>query len=165
MVQFYGLPSWSVTVPPGEANPKLVMTICDNVDWAAIDIEQVGDDVTNPKAPKKKPEFQLSIEFDYSDRAKKVVENPVAATKHFAALTEAIMKHLCKLKCDHTNRKTCNIDNVAGALGKMVAHFGDLESQGRGSLHFHAVMWSGLTPGLLQCLATNVAVLSALRGC
>ena len=163
MVQFYGLPSWFVTVSPGEVNNKLVMTICDNIDWAAIDMEQVGDDVTNSKAPKKKPEFQWSIEFDYPDRARKVAENPVAAAKHFAALTEAIMKHLCKLECDHTNRKTCNIDNVAGALGKMIAHFGALESQGRGSLHFHAVMWSGLTPELLQCLATNVEVLSALK--
>jgi len=163
MVQFYGLPSWFVTVSPGEVNNKLVMTICDKVDWAAIDMEQVSDDVTNPKAPKKKPEFQWSIEFDYPDRARKVAENPVAAAKHFAALTEAIMKHLCKLECDHTNRKTCNIGNVAGALGKMIAHFGALESQGRGSLHFHAVMWSGLTPELLQCLATNVEVLSALK--
>ena len=163
MVQFYGLPSWFVTVSPGEVNNKLVMTICDKVDWAAIDMGQVSDGVTNPKAPKKKPEFQWSIEFDYPDRARKVAENPVAAAKHFAALTEAIMKHLCKLECDHTNRKTCNIGNVAGALGKMIAHFGALESQGRGSLHFHAVMWSGLTPELLQCLATNVEVLSALK--
>jgi hypothetical protein len=53
------------------------------------------------------------------------------------------------------------IDN--GALRKMIAHFGALESQGRGSLHFHGVIWSGLTPELLQCLATNVEVLSALK--
>ena len=163
MVQFYGLPSWFVTVSPGEVNNKLVMTVCNNVDWAAIDMEQAGDGVTNSKAPKKKPEFQWSMDFDYSDRARKVAENPVAAAKHFAALTEAIMKHLCKLECDHTNRKTCNIGNAAGALGKMIAHFGALESQGRGSLHFHAVMWSGLTPELLQRLATNVGVLSALK--
>ena len=68
------------------------------------------------------------MEFDYPDRARKVAENPVAAAKHFAALTDAIMKHLCKLECDHTNRKTCNIDNVAGVLGKMIVHFGALES-------------------------------------
>ena len=141
----------------------MVMAICDNVDWAAVDMEQVGEGVSNLKAPKKKPEFQWSIEFEYPDRARKVAENPVAAAKHFAALTEAIMKHLCKLECGHTNRKTCNIGNVAGALGKMIAHFRALESQGRGSLHIHAVMWSGLTPELLQCLATNAEVLSALK--
>ena len=53
MIQFYGLSSWFVTVTPGEVNNKLVMTICDNVDWAAIDMEQVGDDVTNSKAQKR----------------------------------------------------------------------------------------------------------------
>ena len=109
-------------------------------------MEQVGDDVTNSKARQKKPEFQWPIEFDYSDRARKVAEKRVAAAKHIAALTEAMMKHLCKLGCDHTNRKTCNNDNVADALGKMVAHIGASESQWRGSLHFHAIMWSGLTP-------------------
>jgi hypothetical protein len=52
MVQFYGLPSWFVTVSPGDVKIELVMTICDNIDWAAIDMEQVGDDVTNFKVPK-----------------------------------------------------------------------------------------------------------------
>ena len=137
------------------------MTICDNIYWAAIDMEHVGDDVTNSKAPKNKLEFQWSMEFDYLDRARKVAENSVAAAKYFAALTKAIMKDMCKLECDHTNRKICNIDNVADLLGKMIAHFGALGSQGRGSLHSHAVTWLGLTPELLQCLATNVEVLSA----
>ena len=146
MVQFHGLPSCFVTVPPGEVNNKLVMTICDNVDWATVDMEQVGDVVSTPKAPKKKPKLQWSIEFEYSDRARKVAESLVAAAKHFVALTEAIMKHLCKMEYDHTNRKTYNIGNVVGALGQTIARFGSLESQGRGSPNFHAIMWSGLTP-------------------
>ena len=155
MVQFYGLPSWFVTVSPGETNNKLVMTISSQPDpgWSEQGI--VGDNVKS-RAP-----FKWSTEFDYSKRARRVAENPVAAAKHFAALAHAMMEHLCKLPCHNKRKKTCL--GGRGALGQMIAHFAALECQGRGSLHFHAVMWSGLTPELLQALATKDPDLSGLK--
>ena len=72
-----------------------------------------------------------------------------------------MMEHLCKLACQNKKRKTRL--GECGALGHTIAHFAALECQGRGSLHFHAVMWSGLTPELLQALATDDPDLSGLK--
>ena len=163
MVQFYGLPSWFVTVSPGENNNVLVLTLSNKIEW-----DKIGWDPGEPEPnlsgpPKQRPEFEWSIDIPYPKRVRKVVQNPVAAAKYFAALTEAMMAHLCKLGCEHTVRKTNNVDNALGALGHVLAFFGCLEAQGRGSLHFHQAMWSGLTPELLQAVATNLEALSGLR--
>ena len=60
-----------MTVFPGVVNDEIVIIIRGNADWEAIDMEQVGDDVTNSKAAKKKPELRWSIEFDSPNRARK----------------------------------------------------------------------------------------------
>ena len=148
MVQFYGLPSWFVTVSPSENNNKIVMTIANQCKWE--------DAQGSENASKQRDLVEWSIVCDYPKRAQLVANDPVAAAQYFAAMTEAMMKHLCQLPCNHVTRKTSSRKhNKVGVLGKTFAHFAALECQGRGSLHFHAVIWSGLTPQLLQALASN----------
>lgn len=156
MVQFYGLPSWFVTVSPSENNNKIVMTIANQCNWEDIPASET--------APKRRDLVEWSIVCDYPKRAQIVANDPVAAAQYFAAMTEAMMKHLCQLACSHVSRKTsAPKHNKAGVLGRTFAHFAALECQGRGSLHFHAVIWSGLTPQLLQALASNDPALDGLR--
>ena len=140
MVQLYGLPSWFVTVSPGETNNKLVMTISSQPDpcWSEQGI--VGDNF------KSRTPFKWSVEFDYSKRARRVAENPVAAAKHFGVLANVMMEHLCKLPCHNKRKKAW--PGERGALGQVVAPLAALECQCRGLLHFHAVMWSGLTASI-----------------
>jgi hypothetical protein len=156
MVQFYGLPSWFVTVSPSDNNSKIVMTIANQCDWEATESREGG--------PKQRELVEWSVVCDYPKRAQLVAGDPVAAAQYFTAMTEAMMKHLCQLACDHVTRKTSSgRHRQVGVLGKTFAHFAALECQGRGSLHFHALVWSGLTPELLQALASGDPALDHLR--
>jgi hypothetical protein len=156
MVQFYGLPSWFVTVSPSDNNSKIVMTIANQCDWEAIESREGG--------PKQRELVEWSVVCDYPKRAQLVAGDPVAAAQYFAAMTEAMMQHLCQLACNHVTRKTSSgLHRQVGVLGKTFAHFAALECQGRGSLHFHALIWSGLTPELLQALASGDPALDELR--
>jgi hypothetical protein len=163
LVQFYGLPSWFVTVSPDDTNSRIVMTISNRFAWE----KTAGEPGTNDgdaQAPKLQDKVEWSVACDYPKRARQLADNPVAAAKYFAAMAEAMMEHLCQLKCNHvTKRTTGHSKRKVGVLGKTLAHFAALECQGRGSLHFHAVIWSGLTPELLQALASNDPELRGLR--
>ena len=158
MVQFFGLPSWFVTVSPDDTNSRIVMTISHQCAW----VSQAAS--KDDQVHKVRPPVEWTVCASYPERARRIAENPVAAAKFFSSLTEAMMAHLCELQCAHLTRKTRpHTSRSVGVLGKTLAHFAALECQGRGSLHFHAVMWSGLTPELLQALATDDPELEHLR--
>jgi hypothetical protein len=40
-----------------------------------------------------------------------------------------------------------------GVLGKIVTYFGTVETQGRGGLHAHIVIWSGIPPMMVSAAA------------
>ena len=57
MVQFYGLPSWFVTVSPGENNNVLVLTLSNK-----IELDKIGWDPGEPEPnfsalPNQRPKF------------------------------------------------------------------------------------------------------------
>ncbi|CAF5058209.1 unnamed protein product, partial [Rotaria magnacalcarata] len=59
------------------------------------------------------------------ERAKTIATHPVATAKFFNCLIKSILKSLV----------------LGGILGPTKAYFGTVESQGRGSLHLHLLIW------------------------
>ena len=84
--------------------------------------------------------------------------NPVAAAVGFCDLIGDIVSALvgCTdfsyLTSDRgCDRKTTYFgERPKGAFGRCRACFGVVEAQGRGSLHFHALLWGGLTARMLE---------------
>lgn len=62
---------------------------------------------------------------DAYERSQIIVSNPVAVAKYFNYLIEAILSTLI----------------MGGILGPTDSYFGTVESQGRGSLHLHMLIW------------------------
>ena len=150
IVQFFGLPSWFVTVSPDDTNSRIVVTISDQCAWASQPVS------SEPGQHKMRPPVEWTVCASYPKRARRIAENPVAAAKYFSALAESMMEHLCQLSCVHLTKKTQpHTARRTGVLGKTMAHFAALECQGRGSLHFHTVVWSKLSPELMQALASD----------
>ena len=44
-------------------------------------------------------------------------------------------------------------NDSAGVAGTNIAYFGKTETTGRGSLHFHVVLWGGISPDLLELVS------------
>ena len=70
------------------------------------------------------------------DRAKIIANHPVSTAKFFNCLINSILKYLIQ----------------GGVVGPVKAHFGTVESQGRGSLHLHLLIWLNheFTPAQLK---------------
>ena len=70
------------------------------------------------------------------ERAKTIATHPVATAKFFNCLIKSILKSLV----------------LGGVLGPAKAYFGTVESQGRGSLHLHLLIWLNheFTPAQLK---------------
>lgn len=75
------------------------------------------------------------------ERAQIIAAHPVATARFFNVLISSIL--------------TCMIEK--GLLGPIKAYFGTVESQGRGSLHFHMLIWldHDLTPAQLKASVQN----------
>jgi hypothetical protein len=70
------------------------------------------------------------------ERAQTIATHPVAAAKFFNSLIKSMLKRLI----------------LGGVLGPIKAYFGTVESQGRGSLHLHLLIWLNhdFTPSQLR---------------
>jgi hypothetical protein len=109
-------------------------------------------------------EINIPIPTSYSDSYKKSCENPVAVALEFQAMTENILSILvgCPPKSFHSkqtkspkqwyfrNHQAEGCPHHTGIFGDITAFFGTIETQQRGALHFHVLLWGGLTPKLLE---------------
>ncbi len=69
-------------------------------------------------------------------RAQNIAADPYAAAKFFHFLIRAILQALFGV--DATRYQ---VKSGSGILGRVSAYFGTVESQGRGSLHLHMLVW------------------------
>jgi Helitron helicase-like domain at N-terminus len=99
----------------------------------------------------------------YTQRKKASVENPVAVAFKFRAMMENILTILfgCPVEFQPgTNSKkvttwffkatASNCPHDKGIFGQVRSFFGCIETQARGALHFHVLLWCGLEPKLLH---------------
>jgi hypothetical protein len=68
----------------------------------------------------------------YAERQHLVTRNPVACARFFHYLVQSFLKHICGIE---------NPENDRGLFGKVSAHYGTVEQQGRMTLHLHLLLW------------------------
>lgn len=71
-----------------------------------------------------------------TQRAKNIASDPYAAAKFFHFLVNVIFETLFQIKV--TSHR---VQSKMGILGYVSAYFGTVESQGRGTLHLHLLIW------------------------
>ena len=74
-------------------------------------------------------------------RAENIAQDPYAAVKFFHFLIHTILETLFGVKVTDFH-----VYNKVGIFGRVSAYFGTVESQGRGSLHFHLLLWLENSP-------------------
>ncbi|THG94148.1 hypothetical protein EW026_g7265 [Hermanssonia centrifuga] len=79
------------------------------------------------------------------ERMKTVAEDPYAAAKFFHFIIRTMLETLCQIKVTQHQVKS-----GTGIFGEMTAYFGTVESQGRGTLHLHMLIWLRHVPSTAE---------------
>ena len=111
-------------------------------------------------------EVDIPIPVGYTARVRGASANPVAVAMEYQALLENVMEHLigCPIEMRQSDksmqRKTWYFkDNDPksphhkGCFGYITGFHGMTETQQRGALHFHVLLYGSLTPKLLELAA------------
>ena len=80
--------------------------------------------------------FMATLGPDKAKRAKNIADDPYAAAKFFHFMISTILETLFQIKVTPAQVKT-----GVGVFGGVTAYFGTVESQGRGTLHLHILIW------------------------
>ena len=125
MLLKHGLPSWWMTLSPAMHDSPLALRLAvdDSFDEGQIQY------ITLPQSVK--------------ERLKLVANNPVTAARVFHKMVNAVIEHLLQL--DVFNRSASS-QTRKGAVGVLKSYFICFEAQGRGSLHYHGLLWGSITP-------------------
>ena len=109
-----GLPSFFITINPADYHHPLVLHFAGKK--VNLDAPFEGDWITK------------------EERARLVADDPVAAAKFFHYLVETWLE--CILGVNSQLKM-----NEVGVLGRTTGYYGTVETQGRGSLHLHILVW------------------------
>ena len=96
-------------------------------------------------------EGEIPIPVGYSDRAKAAAMNPIATSIEYKNLIENVLNILIGIKTFTQKKQSMYyLQEEKGIFGNISAGIGVTETQGRLSLHFHAILFGGINPKLLQ---------------
>src|SRR5210317_2218843 len=107
-------------------------------------------------------EGNVSIPASWTDRFKALVKNPVGAAYVYKTLVNDVLAILVGKKPafgqNEQSRKTTEFtswdqEGIGVIVGTTLAYIGVTETTGRGSLHFHVILWGGLSPELLEMVS------------
>ena len=122
-LRFRGSPSVWLTMSPSAMENSFCLRLC------------FGSDYTGKE--------------EYAIRSSKVLESPAMTALFFEVLTHAIEEHL--LRIPGNKKKTRGPYNEQpGVFGPCSAYCRAVESQARTLLHFHALLWTALSPEVIQ---------------
>ena len=167
--QRYGDATTMVTITPDDINcpPTLRLAVrnVDNTTFPAT-VDDTFFEKLMEGSTEVSPKGSIKIPLSYTHRKKASVENPVAVAFQFRAMMENILTILFGCPVDvqpGTNSKkvttwffkatASNCPHHKGIFGEVRSFFGCIETQARGALHFHILLWGGLEPKLLQSAA------------
>ena len=151
------------TIAPNDiSNPtsfRLTFRSCNNDSFPSVAPEEFFD-AMQMNSDFLVGEGNIRVPCGYSARAKAAVRNPVATVMEYKTLLDNIMS--CLIKRDPTSQasgsKTVRtkyyMDAGKGIFGHILALYGGNEAQARAALHMHFVLYGGLTPKLLQGVAS-----------
>ena len=106
--------------------------------WITINPTDLHDPIAQVFAGEKidLDNFMNHLGPDIDQRARNIAQDPYAAAKFFHFMIHAILETLFGVRI--TNFQ---VRNRKGIFGKISAYFGTVESQGRGTLHLHILLW------------------------
>lgn len=81
-------------------------------------------------------DFMATLGPDKARRAKNIADDPYAAAKFFHFMIATILETLFQVKVT-----SAQVKSGMGVFGRVAAYFGTVESQGRGTLHLHLLVW------------------------
>jgi hypothetical protein len=132
MAQRFGAPAFFLTMTPNEIHGPLCLRLCrrDNDKYVTL--------------------FEMTL-LSAEDRAYLTSKNPVAAAIFFETIINHALRELLEIQIDFASKTTIPLcETKRGVLSKIIAYYGVIESQGRGTLHLHILLWGALPPFLLQ---------------
>jgi len=100
-------------------------------------------------------EGHIPIPKTYYERYARLTKNPVGAALVYKKFVEDVLTILIGGKSQSSRRTTFaswDIDST-GITGTNIAYFGKTETTARGSLHFHVVLWGGISPDFLELMS------------
>jgi|SRR5882762_1364654 hypothetical protein len=118
MVADIGPPSLWITVNPSDVGDPIAQVL------AGVDI-----DLDN---------FRRNLGPDATSRSNTVAADPFAAAKFFHFVIDTMLEVLFGISADS---RRGSVHRRPGIFGHVAAYIGTVEAQGRGTLHFHTVVW------------------------
>ena len=149
----YGPASTFVTIAPDDINSltgfRLTFRSVDNQTFPSMmtdeDLQSIreGADIIG--------EGHVKLPTSYINRAKAVINNPHSSSKEYKRLIEQVFGILVNVPVSYKQRKSADYrTRGAGIFGEILGFYGVTETQARGALHLHAILYGGLSPYLLQ---------------
>ena len=153
MTRRYGPASTFVTIAPDDINSitgfRLTFRSVDNHTFPSVmtdeDMKSIreGADIIG--------EGEVKLPTAYINRARAVINNPHSSSKEYKKLIEQVFGILVNIPVSYKTRKTSDYrSRGAGIFGEILGFYGVTETQARGALHLHAILYGGLSPYLLQ---------------
>lgn len=107
--------------------------------WITINPPDTQDPITQVMtgADVNLDEFLNTLGPNASERAQNITSNPYAAARYFHFMIRTILEQLFGIK----KRPGGRIERKDGILGRVKSYIGTVETQGRGTLHLHLILW------------------------
>ena len=165
MAKRYGPATAMITITPDDINNpnslRLAMRTINNKTFPAVVDEDFFAKLK--EGSMYQGSGNVSVPLHYNNRHKLAAQNPVAVASEFLAVMEDILQVLIGCPLDfqpgsnskqvrtwYFKAKSKNCPHHKGIFGHITAYFGCIETQARNALHFHLILWGGITPKLLQ---------------
>lgn len=134
--------------------------------WITINPSDLHDPIAQIFAGEEidMDKFLATLGPDKAKRAKNVANDPYAAAKFFHFMITTILETLFQVKVT-----PAQVKSGMGVFGRVAAYFGTVESQGRGILHLHLLVWLKHVPSpeeiaaLLKTEAFRNRILAYIR--
>jgi len=129
---------------------RLTMRSSNNIDYPSCVTGDVNGEVQNGFANNG----EIPIPKTYIERFVHLAKNPVGAALVYKKFVEDVLSILIGRK-PFTKRTTFTSwdHDSSGISGTNWAYYGKTETTGRGSLHFHVVLWGGMSPDVLELVS------------
>ena len=105
-------------------------------------------------------DVDIPIPKSYSERFSLLAGNPVGAALVYKTIVGDVLSIIIGRSASAKRTDFVSWDNDSiGIMGTNLCCFGKTETTGRGSLHFHVVLWGGISPDILE-LVSDIPELS-----
>jgi hypothetical protein len=104
--------------------------------WMTINPSDINNPIAQIFAGENIDLNDLASIVEPANRAKNIANDPYAAAKFFHFMIRTIFETLLQIKVEGNRVKS-----GMGIMGRIAAYFGIVESQGRGTLHLHLILW------------------------